>query len=230
MVDIRLWRMLEHQAAERGSHVALKDPQGRVTTFAELRDAAEAVGSALLERGMTPGTRVAWQLPTGIDTVVLVCALSRIGAVQCLILPLLRDREVTHILESVAPAYFMVPNTWQGYEYADMARRCVADAAVDCEVVQWDAPLPVGDPASLPYYAAVDARAGDARWVSLTSGTTGPPKGVLHSDQTVGTGGIALAERVELTDADVFPIAFPLTHVGGINTVFAQLWCGMRLV
>jgi acyl-CoA synthetase (AMP-forming)/AMP-acid ligase II len=222
--------MLEEQAGERGDHVALKDRQGRLLTFGELHETAEAVASALFERGMGPGTRVAWQLPTSIETLVLVFALSRIGAVQCLVLPLLRDREVTHILQSVQPSFLVVPDTWQGHEYRKMATRCVTEAGIACTVVPWDRPLPRSTPVSLPAFADIDSQAGDARWVFFTSGTTGPPKAVLHSDETIGAGGVGLAQRVELRDADVFPVAFPLTHVGGINTVFAQMFSGMRLV
>ena len=47
--------------------------------------------------GIGTGTVVCWQLPTGIDTLVLLVALARLGAVQCPIIPILREREVRYI-------------------------------------------------------------------------------------------------------------------------------------
>ena len=53
----------------------------------------ERVAAGLFEAGVREGTRVSWQLPTRIDTVLLSVALSRLGAVQNPIIALYRERE-----------------------------------------------------------------------------------------------------------------------------------------
>ncbi len=51
-------------------------------TYREYRDAAERAAAGLAELGVGEGTPVSWALPTWIESLVLVGALSRLGAVQ----------------------------------------------------------------------------------------------------------------------------------------------------
>jgi len=72
--------------------------------------------------------------------------------------------------------------------------------------------LPESDElAELP--ALADARPGarEHRWVYFTSGTTGVPKGARHTDASVTAGPRTLAERIGLSEADRYPIIFPVT-------------------
>ena len=91
------WEFVTQRAAATPDQVVLGDEHGRRLTVAEFRDAAERMAAGLHAEGIGPGTVVCWQLPTGIDTLVLLVALSRLGAVQCPIIPILREREVRYI-------------------------------------------------------------------------------------------------------------------------------------
>src|SRR3984957_9853274 len=71
----------------------LLDEQGTTITFAEFRERTERVAAALTEAGIRPGSKVAWQLPTRISTILVMAALRRIGAVQEPIIALYRERE-----------------------------------------------------------------------------------------------------------------------------------------
>jgi cyclohexanecarboxylate-CoA ligase len=51
----------------------------------------------LAEGGVGAGTMVSWQLPTTLEAVVVMAALTRLGAVQNPIIPILREREVGFI-------------------------------------------------------------------------------------------------------------------------------------
>jgi acyl-CoA synthetase (AMP-forming)/AMP-acid ligase II len=165
---------------------------------------------------------------------VLLAALARLDAVQCLVLPLLRERDLTHIVGEVRPDAWVGPGGDDPVDFVDLARRSAADAGHDLPV--WSLPDLLTEAGAVDAAAITalpgltDDPADPARWVFFTSGTTGPPKGVLHSDDALAVGGIALAEHLELTAVDVFPVAFAITHVGGMNTVFAHLWTGMRLI
>ena len=74
------------------------DERGASVSFAELKDLSERAAAGLAARGVSEGTVVSWQLPTWNESVVLVGALSRIGAVQNPILPILRAKEVGFIV------------------------------------------------------------------------------------------------------------------------------------
>ena len=67
--------------------------------------------------------------------------------------------------------------------------------------------------------------ADDTRWVYFTSGTTGHPKGVRHSDATLLTATRGFAGHLGLGEfpEEVGSVAFPIAHIGGIVYLTAAL-------
>ncbi|MFI9614500.1 class I adenylate-forming enzyme family protein [Streptomyces sp. NPDC052023] len=201
-----LWDLLTRRADRTPDRpVLLQDD--RTLTFGALRDRAERAAAGLHGMGVRPGTVVAWQLPTRIETVVLTFALARIGATQTPLIPFLRDREVGFALRESGAEFFAVPGTWRGFDHTGMARRLGAKGVFEA----YD-DLPDGDPSVLP---APPARGTDVRWIHWTSGTTSDPKGVLHTDRSLIAGGSCLAHALRPTADDVGSIAFPYAHIGG---------------
>lgn len=226
-----LWTLVEQQAALRPNGVLAVDERGRRLTFSELRRRAERVAAGLLGHGVREATPVSWQLPTRLEAMVLVAALARLGALQNPCLPIYRERELRFVLGEVGPRVLVIPGVWRGVDYPAMARAVVDDLAgrerFPCRVVVADPDLPEGDPGGLP--APPDpAPVGEepVRWVFYTSGTTADPKGARHTDASIAVGSAALVERLEITDADRYPIVFPFTHIGGIGMLVAQLMTG----
>ena len=70
------WELLTRRAEASGSSLMLVDEHGERVTFGEFRMRAERVAAALAEQGIGPGTRVAWQLPTRIATVLVTASMS----------------------------------------------------------------------------------------------------------------------------------------------------------
>lgn len=226
-----LWSLVEAQSALRPDGVLAVDERDRVLTFADFRMRAERVAAGLTALGVGEGTPVSWQLPTRIESIVLVGALARLGAVQNPCLPIYRERELRYVLRAFRPRLFVVPGVWRGVDYTAMAHAVVDEATRDdpfpCRVVVADPDLPEGDPANLPPPIPVAAPGEEPiRWVFFTSGTTADPKGARHTDATIACGGAAVAERFAMTDADRYPIVFPFTHIGGIGMLMAQLMTG----
>ena len=89
-----LWDLIERRVAETPDTTMLVDEDLRTMTYREYRDAAERAAAGVTELGVGDGTPVSWALPTWIESLVLVGALSRLGAVQNPILPIYRHREV----------------------------------------------------------------------------------------------------------------------------------------
>jgi acyl-CoA synthetase (AMP-forming)/AMP-acid ligase II len=216
-----LWELVARRAALTPDRPVLLQG-GRRLTFGELRDRSERTAAGLYAMGVRPGTVVAWQLPTRIETVLLTVALARIGVVQSPVIPFYRDREVGFALRESKAAYFAVPGEWRGFDFTAMARRAGARGVFEA----YDS-LPDGDPSVLP---APPASGTDVRWICWTSGTTSDPKGVLHTDRSLIAGGSCLAHALRLSADDVGSIAFPFAHIGGPDYLVMLLLYGFPAV
>ncbi|MGW4703551.1 class I adenylate-forming enzyme family protein [Streptomyces sp. NPDC004285] len=216
-----LWELVERRAALTPDRPVLLQGD-RVLTFEGLRERAERCAAGLYGRGVRPGTVVAWQLPTRIETAVLSFALARLGAVQTPVIPFYRDKEVGFALRESGAEYFAVPGTWRGFDHAEMAHRLGARGIFEAY-----GDLPDGDPAVLP---PPPASGTDVRWIYWTSGTTSDPKGVLHTDRSLLAGGSCLAHALHLTDRDVGSMAFPYAHIAGPDYTVMLLLYGFPAV
>ena len=116
-----LWNLIQARAKATPEGLFGYDEAGREMTFAEYRDAAERVAAALHQRGVKEGSVVSWILPTGYNALVLLAALSRLGAVQNPILPIYRGREVSHCLRQTGAQLLIVIDQFRGFDYETMA-------------------------------------------------------------------------------------------------------------
>ncbi|MBB6415354.1 AMP-binding protein [Streptomyces sp. AK010] len=216
-----LWELVTRRAALTPDRpLFLQDD--RTLTFEALRARAERVAAGLYGMGVRPGTVVAWQLPTRIETAVLSFALARLGVVQTPVIPFYRDREVGFALRESRAEFFAVPGTWRGFDHTEMARRLGAKG-----VFQAYDDLPEGDPSVLP---PPPCDGGAVRWIYWTSGTTSDPKGVLHTDRSLLAGGSCLAHALRPSARDVGSIAFPYAHIGGPDYTVMLLLYGFPAV
>ncbi|MEV2217074.1 AMP-binding protein [Streptomyces sp. NPDC050997] len=216
-----LWDLLARRADLTPDRpVLLQD--SRSLTFGELRGRAERVAAGLYDMGVRPGTVVAWQLPTRIETALLSFALVRLGAVQTPVIPFYRDREVGFALRESKAEYFAVPGEWRGFDHTAMARRLGAKGVFEAYDL-----LPDGDPSILP---APPSEGTSVRWIYWTSGTTSAPKGVLHTDRSLIAGGSCLAHALRLSADDVGSMAFPYAHIAGPDYTVMLLLYGFPAV
>lgn len=221
-----LWELVQRRAALTPDRpVLLQDD--RALTFGALRDRSERVAAGLWELGVRPGSVVAWQLPTRIETALLSFALARIGAVQSPVIPFYRDREVGFALRESKAAFFAVPGTWRGFDHTGMARRLALELPEPPLVFEAYDNLPDADPAVLP---PPPASGTDVRWIYWTSGTTSDPKGVLHTDRSLIAGGSCLAHALHLSSDDVGSMAFPFAHIAGPDYTVMLLLYGFPAV
>ena len=183
-----LHHLLRDSAARRPDHPAYSDTRETVT-YAALWQRAQRLAGGLLGLGLGPGERVAMQLPKQVDQVALMFACAAAGCVMVPVNPLLRRRQVAHVLRD-AGARLLVTNR----ERADR----LAAALPDCPALEWlvlsdaehsEAPVPTLPLRAL--YAGAAIREGgpeDLAALFYTSGSTGQPKGVMLSHANLVTG------------------------------------------
>ena len=224
-------QLLERRAALTPDALALLDEEGRRVTCRQLLGMVEQYAALLAELGIESGTRVAWQLPTRISTYAVMLALRRLGAVQAPIIPLYREREVTACLAAVEAEHFLVPGTWKGHDFVAMAERLDLPERVCPRVIVIDLD-PTGADHEVATVTTPAADPDDVRWIYFTSGSSGMPKGVRHTDDSLLTGGLGFAGRGRLgaEPDELAAAAFPIAHVGGVLYLIAALGGGYPIL
>jgi cyclohexanecarboxylate-CoA ligase len=234
------WQLIDERARLTPDRPFLSDESGRCATFGEFRHRAELTAAGLHDHGITADEVVSWQLPTTLEAAVLMAALSRLGARQNPIIPILRTAEVKLITSQLGSRWLIVPGTYRGFDHVEMAHEAVAGS--DCAVIdasRWaigtDAlALPTGDASAL----APDVDPGDAhdpardqvRWYYYSSGTTATAKGAKHTDRSAMAASNAQIAYLGLHEDDLLPVPFPITHIGGLMLLTTYMRVGARLL
>jgi cyclohexanecarboxylate-CoA ligase len=226
-----LWELVDRRAAATPDAVAAVDEDGRTLTWAEARAAAERAAAGLARMGIGTGDVVSWQLPTWLESKILVLALARLGAIQNPMLPIYREREVGFITRQARSKLLIVPSTWAGFDFEAMAKgiaSAIGDEGGSLEVLVADKALPQGDPTTLP--PPPEPTQDPVRWYFYTSGTTADPKGAQHTDRTILAAALGMNACLAVTEADKNAVVFPFTHIGGIGWLFSALAVGYPTV
>ncbi len=221
-----LWELMEKRVDATPDALMAVDEDMRTLTFAEYWSEAERAAAGLAQLGVGAGDVVAWQLPTWIESLVLVAALSRLDAVQNPILPIFREREVGFMTRQADAKLLVVPSSWRGFDFEAMATDLARDMP-SMRVLVADRALPQGDPSTLPPLPEpLDAEDQPVRWLFYTSGTTADPKGAQHTDASIAAVAWGMAQRLALIAEDRNALVFPFTHIGGITWLFSGLQSG----
>ena len=210
---------LRGAARETPQRVALVDGDCRLdcgTLYAQ----ASVLARALLAR-MPAGSVVSFMLPNWYEAAVIYMAATLAGMVVNPILPSLRDRELKFILKDVECRVIFVPSALRQHDYAAMLSRVTAQMESPPEVVVVRAVAASHTPySSLFQHAAgefgLPAPDPDAvRMILYTSGTTGRPKGVLHSHNSIHALIRQIGEHWRVERGDKFLVPSPIAHIGG---------------
>jgi acyl-CoA synthetase (AMP-forming)/AMP-acid ligase II len=207
-----------------------------VMTRAQLLAEATALAAALHERGLRMGDVVAFQVPNWREAAVINLAAAMSGLVVNPIVPIYRDHEVTLMLRDCRARALFIPDTFRKYDFAAMAQR-IRPALPDLAHV-----FTVRGTGADDYAALVAEGAGMAfarprvdplgvKMVLYTSGTTGRPKGVLHSHVTLARIIATSAAHWGMQAGEATLMPSPVTHVSGFaNGLETPLICGTRTV
>jgi acyl-CoA synthetase (AMP-forming)/AMP-acid ligase II len=209
---------------------AQRTPQRIVLIDGEIRmdcqglyQQAAALARVLLA-SMPTGSVVSFMLPNWHEATVIYLAATIAGMVVNPILPSLRDRELLFILQDAGSRMIFVPPVFGRHDYASMLGRVTAqmDSPPEVVVVRGEFDMSSGHPSFLSLlqrqapaadFPALDPDA--VRMILYTSGTTGRPKGVLHSHNSMHALICQLGEYWRVQPGDKFLVPSPIAHIGG---------------
>ncbi len=194
-------------------------------SFAQLNARSNATANALLARGIQPGDRVATLLKNSIEFVETYFAVAKIGAVMVPVNWRLVSAEITYILDDAGAAALVfdkdfdaeVTELKEGIHGSVPCRhwiRCQADESVGPDWTEDYDAVQSGSPGHEPALGAWDD---DNLFIMYTSGTTGHPKGAVHSHDGMLWSQLTSMSTSDMRGDDRFLLALPMFHVGCLN-------------
>ena len=202
-------------------------------SYQQLADKVALAAGGLRGLGVGPGDVVALQLPNWWEFVVTALACGRIGAVVNPLMPIFRERELAFMLGFAEAKVLVVPASFRNFDHAAMAESLQRELPKLEHVLVVDGTgANAFDRVLLQGQVRVEAASGSAgsgagsaldpgelAVMMFTSGTTGSPKGVMHSCNTLLACNTALAERFGLMSDDVLLACSPVGHMTGYAAV-----------
>lgn len=231
-----LYTLARRHARERPSAYALQDATRRLT-WREVTEWADSVAESLHRGGLRPGDRVGVWLPNVIETVIVFLACSRNGYVCA---PSLHQNytveEIANLLERIqCKALFAERDCGaKGRDQSifERARSIPGLLMVFDRQADLDDSDELAFPESVPpaVLHAADLDADKIVYLAFTSGTTGAPKGVMHSDNTLLANGRALAADWGHSSNTRLLTLSPMSHHIATVAIEQMLVAGLELV
>ncbi|PZW37824.1 acyl-CoA synthetase (AMP-forming)/AMP-acid ligase II [Humitalea rosea] len=195
--------------------ICLADDGGRYS-YAEIADKARRLAGWLEAQGLTPGDVVAFQLPNWHETAAVALATALLGLVCLPIVPIYREAEVGFILAASGARVLLVPETFRGFDHAAMAERLAPGLPALARIGRVRAGAEDDPFAAAPYEGPAHGTAATPWLLMYTSGTTGHPKGVVHTAASLDCELGNVTRWWGLTAGrDATLMASPVTHVTG---------------
>jgi cyclohexanecarboxylate-CoA ligase len=224
------WRdetLLQHlaravaQSPHKTAIVACRSDLGTETrlSYRQMNDLSSRLAAALRVHGIGRGDVVSFQLPNWWEFSILHLACLKLGAISNPLMVIFRERELRFMLGLAESKILVVPENFRGFDYAGMAAnlREHLPKLTHVFVVGRDGPdgfahlLEYPSPAT-PFTSADGPGPDEVVQLLYTSGTTGEPKGVMHSSNTMLSNLEYFAKRLGLGVDDVIHMPSPLAH------------------
>jgi cyclohexanecarboxylate-CoA ligase len=200
--------------------------QRTVLTWRELARRVECIAVGLARLGIERGDVVSYQLPNWWQFAALHLACLRIGAAANPLMPIFRERELTFMLNLAESKVLVVPRRYRDFDYPAMAAglrahlprlkhvvTVLGEGGDSFEALLLGTQAQPGEAAAL--FAGRRLGPDDVIQVLYTSGTTGEPKGVMHTSNTLFSNLTPYIGRLGLSGSDVVLMASPLAHQTG---------------
>lgn len=215
--------MIARTLDEQLRAAARRDPAGQAVvaegqelSFASLDNSADGAASALAALGVERGDRVAVMLPNGLDAVTAIYGVIRSGGALTPLNPDLKREKLHAILADSQPRVLLCDA-----EREETARAAAGDGPTEVRLL--DSLSPQGAPPPPPVSV-------DLGCVVYTSGSTGEPKGVMHSHANMAFVAGAITDSLGLDASDRTLSVLQLSFGYGLYQLFTSVLAGGTLV
>lgn len=203
---------------EAPQRVLIIDAEVRLDAIT-LSTRAHALARVLADR-YAPGAVISFMLPNWHEAAIVYLAATLAGMVAHPVLPSLREHDLSFMLRDVDSRMIFVPEVFRGHRCADMLASVVQqlDNPPEVVVLRGEAGTHIAFEAlfeQVPERTLPPVDPDAVRMIMYTSGTTGSPKGVMHSHNSIHALIRQLGEHWLVEPGDRFLVASPISHIGG---------------
>jgi acyl-CoA synthetase (AMP-forming)/AMP-acid ligase II len=227
-------RLVRSHAAQHGAKPMVIDPVSRIV-YRELDTSTRDLAATFVDAGVGKGTRVGLIMPNSTRWVQVAIALTRVGAVLVPLSTLLQAGELVAQLRTASVQFLVSVEEFRGHRYLDDLRTVPRSELPALRRV-WSTRQLDDTAASDRARRIVDAMtetvtAADPLVIMFTSGSSGAPKGVMHSHgNALGAVRSGLAARCITSDTRLY-LPMPFFWVGGFGSgILSALLAGATLV
>ncbi len=208
LLPTTLWQVLQRSCAQRGAAAALRF-EGQATSYEQLAAQAQAMAAALQAQGVRRGDRVAW---IGLNHPLQIALLFACAGMGAMAMPLnyrLAAPELERILRDGRPRILVHNTAWQ-----EVAHHLQASNSWGPLVLRLHSLLDQG--LNVPAVDMAQGQNEDAALLVYTSGTTGLPRGAVHTQRNLCSNMALASVNAALVATDLIATMLPLFHVGGL--------------
>jgi malonyl-CoA/methylmalonyl-CoA synthetase len=177
---------------------------GREIDRGNFLDLTSKTASDLSNSGLLPGDRVLISGENSLDLVIAHVACLRLGLIIVPVNSSCREAELAFLIEDAKPRAALVDQEeWHELLNSMDPELFVSSTAVETQ----SGPIPDLDL----------AKPEDPALIAYTSGTTGKPKGAIHSQRSLLAGALSVVRAWEWTESDCLLLCLPLFHIHGMG-------------
>jgi len=208
-------QLFEKQVKSSPDNIALSYLSQNVT-YSELQNKADILAVHLQNQGISAGSIVTAFLENGINAVVSMLAILKVGCIYLPLDPLYPAERINHILQDSQTHFIITNNKW----VSKIASYSIRYMTLECDYHY---------PAAQARFKKVEVRSQDPAYVIYTSGSTGKPKGVVISHCNLINMAQAQIQELEINSSSHILQFAPISYDASIWEIWSALASGAQL-